>query len=798
MADDELLNLEHRLDENLGTEAGHLEADIDAAAEGLVEAPLDSEAFPANRIALALALPVIGAAVMVGGVFEGVGSRVWAGVGGLLGVALALLARRIRRPGIANLVIIGGLFAIGLIVVIPTGLDNVAKARELAQQAAASGDVLRPPVRFTPGWQAIVGWLMGIVGFTAVWVGTVIRKPQIAMLVPLPIAAVAGISVPDDYQVASGIVVLVLFAVSLGLLSSARQYEEGARPPLSYELRKFAKSLPLIGGITVALIVASQSSFLFPEPTINPAEEPQKPKTVPLDEVEDRVLFEVGPAEGDTELTVGGPFRLGTLDVYDGSDWRLPAFNDQSLDDVDDTGIVDEVAFTRRGVRAEFKVQGLGGAALPGLPGLAGVVAKGPTLAYDLRTGGLRVAAGQAIPGLRYTVVSASLPKIEELQEVKNPIPDSIKPFLDIPAPPPAVQSLINETTAKNSNTWDRYIYLHQYVLENITATGAGIPVSVTPERAQEILGDTLEATPFEIVALDAMLARWLGVPSRIGYGFDCGTGGGACLNQSTKRLEVRPKHGASFPEVYFPFDDKTDAASGAEWLPVIGKPQKAKPTVGNDPGQQQFDPSILPSNDIAASIYLPELLPPASTTTENVKRALIAIGIAALLLGSLYVAFPAIRKALVRSRRRTAAREAGPRARVALAYAEWRDFATDFGFRFPTDTPLMFLDRFIDDAEHAELAWLTTRALWGDLQDQITPDLAGAAEELSRALRRRLSSSQPGTMRFVAAVSRLSLKHPYAPDTDLTRRGRRRLPSSTSRIEPSGSAPGIAIAGAQ
>ena len=99
---------------------------------------------------------------------------------------------------------------------------------------------------------------------------------------------------------------------------------------------------------------------------------------------------------------------------------------------------------------------------------------------------------------------------------------------------------------------------------------------------------------------------------------------------------------------------------------------------------------------------------------------------------------------------------------------------ATDFGYRHGTDTPLMFLERFVDDAEHAELAWLTTRTIWGDLRLTVTDQHAAAAEELSRALRLRLAQSQPGTMRFVAAVSRLSLRDPYAPETDLTKRRRR------------------------
>jgi hypothetical protein len=46
---------------------------------------------------------------------------------------------------------------------------------------------------------------------------------------------------------------------------------------------------------------------------------------------------------------------------------------------------------------------------------------------------------------------------------------------------------------------------------------------------------------------------------------------------------------------------------------------------------------------------------------------------------------------------------------------------------------------------------------------------LAVAAEELSRSLRRRLASAQPATVRFVAAVSRLSLRNPFAPDLNAT-----------------------------
>jgi hypothetical protein len=145
----------------------------------------------------------------------------------------------------------------------------------------------------------------------------------------------------------------------------------------------------------------------------------------------------------------------------------------------------------------------------------------------------------------------------------------------------------------------------------------------------------------------------------------------------------------------------------------------------------------------------------------------LIAVPILLLLLLA-YVTYPALKKVIVRNRRRNRVlATGGTRDRVALAYSEWRDWATDFGFRYPTDTPLMYLDRFVEDEEHTELAWLTTRVLWGDLQDDQNPIYASLAEELSRNLRRRLANAQPATVRVVAAVSRFSLRDPYAPDLD-------------------------------
>ncbi len=744
MTPSELETLEHDALEHLAEEEGHVEADLEEAA-ALASLPDEELERSPVRLAVAMAFPAIAAAIMAGGVFIGFEARIYAALAAVLGVALAVAASRFRSPVASNAIIIGGLFGIGLLMVVPSGLGNVASVGRLASQASSSGDVLRPPVELTAGWQAILGWLLGIVGFAAAWVAIVVKKPSFGLLLPLPVAAIAGISVPDADQVASGLAVLVLFAIGLGMLSGTTMGGADEQLPPGYEARRALRALPLLAVVTVGLYFLAQTDFLFPKPAINPAEQPQKPKTVPLSQVEDRVLFTV-------ESQLSGPWRVGSLDEFDGKDWRLPAFTQSRLADVPRDGVVNKELAP--GVRATFTIAGLGGTVLPGLPNTVGVVAEGPKLAYDSRSGALRVAQGQVQAGVKYTVVAAALPNVEDLRNITEPNPTDLAHFTEIPPAPPAVADLLDK--APKTSKWDTFDFLRTYVLSNVTATGTGSPKSVPPERIQDMLAGSKEGTPYEIVAAQAMLARWAGIPSRIGYGFDGGEVSGEATEGSPNKLEVRPKNGASFPEVFFP---------KYGWLPVIGTPTKAKPTVGSDPATQRQDPNVLPSDDIQIGLFVPVLVPPKSPLPEQIRQAVLVAAPAALLLLLLYVTWPGVRKAWVRGRRRTAARTAGPRARIALTYAEWRDMGTDYGYRHDTDTPLMYLDRFVEDPEHTEFAWLVTRCLWGDLQGSLTAEHATMAEELSRALRRRMAQAHPAPVRAIGVVSRLSLRHPYAPE---------------------------------
>ncbi|MGH2812986.1 MAG: transglutaminaseTgpA domain-containing protein, partial [Actinomycetota bacterium] len=437
-----------------------------------------------------------------------------------------------------------------------------------------------------------------------------------------------------------------------------------------------------------------------------------------------------------------GPWRIGHLDEYDGTDWRLPPFAASELEEVPRSGVVDSELIP--GVKATFEMGDLGGAVLPGLPNTVGIVAKGPKVAFDPRLGNIRLSQGSVERGLEYTVVAAVVPTVEELRDVDQPVPQEIRPFLEIPEPPPAVQDLLSK--APKDNLFDKMNFLRETLLRTVVSTGAGTPDSVTSESVQDMLAGSKEGTPFEIVAAQAMLARWAGVPSRIAYGYDGG-------EKVEDLLEIRPKHGSSFLEVYFPT---------YKWVPVIGTPLQAKSSLTNDP--QQFNSNVLASNDLAVRIHIPIALDRGTLLFAQVRRVLLIVLPIVLAVLFVYYSWPAAWKAVLRSRRRNWAHEQGAAARIMVAYGEWRDTSTDFGYRWDADTPLMFLDRIVDDEEHAELAWLVTRTLWGDLRDEISEQDANAAEELSKSLRRRLGQAHSFTLRTIAAVSRLSLRYPHVP----------------------------------
>lgn len=707
---------------------------------------------PPLRAGLVVGTTVTAAGIVVGTLFEGLQGHVLPAVAGLGGVLVAAQASRRKRVLAVNLTIALGIIGTGLVLVALGGTGELFRIVNALRDARSARSVLRPPVEFLAGFRAITGWLMAGVGFAAGWLAIELRRPAMGLLSPLPVMIIAAISVPAAAKLPVGVGVLVLFIIGLALLSSLTDASatgvEGEAPPLSYELRRAAKAIPVVVVLVLVIVVLSRSGLLFPPPVYDPVRDAQRPKAIPLSQVEDKILFEVRSKST-------GPWRIGLLDVYDGTEWRLPAFAESELKRVPRSGVVDPDVGPA--TRADFLVKELGGAVLPGLPSTASIVATGPKLAYDPRTGAIRLAEGQIKSGLEYTVTGGAVPTEEQLNALTGGVPARLDRFLDAPSPPPAVQALLAEAPA--SPAWARLDFVRRSLLETVTASGPGLPVPVPPAKVDDMLNGSKEGSPFEIVAGQALLARWAGVPARIGYGFD----GGEVLSENVR--EIHPKHGSSWLEVWFP---------QFGWFPVLGAPLKAKASLSaEDP--TNTNPQVVQSDEIAVQVFIPLRSPVRSLFFDQVRRIVFLLLPIVTLVALVWLLWPAFLKWRRRARRRAWARELGGVARIEVAYAELRDWCTDLGLRGEHATPLGFLSWFADDEEHTELAWLVTRTVYGDLRDRVTEDDVLAAEELSRALRKRVASPIPLTIRLIAYVSRLSVRDPWAADVRAPSRKERR-----------------------
>src|SRR5206468_922777 len=292
---------------------------------------------------------------------------------------------------------------------------------------------------------------------------------------------------------------------------------------------------------------------------------------------------------------------------------------------------------------------------------------------------------------------------------------------------------------------------------DHVVVAGVGKPTDVSTQRVVQMLQGA-QANPYEVTAAEALLARWAGIPSRIGYGYFGGTdvGGGV--------LQVRPGNGSTWLEAYF---------AGYGWQPIVGNPPRAKPSLSE--AKKNNDVQVEATDQFGLVVYMPAVVHTLTPAFVIVRYYLVRAFPFALLLITLVITYPGFVKASRARRRRAWARKRGPRALVGVAYAEFRDRARDLAIGDLLATPLEFLDEIEPDDEHDELAWLVTRAMWGDYAGDITPMLAAEAEEMAGSVSRRLRGAQALMTRMLAFVTRASLQEPYTREVpNLWWRGRR------------------------
>jgi hypothetical protein len=716
--------------EDTGGEAPPVPPTTGDPDDGPVDVPI--------RPLLVAASSTLAASLMTGGMFGSWFARVFCVFAGLGGVGWAWLSLRAgkRRSIFAN--------AFPLVLVVASLLTLAVGAKggpsnigTLVRQAAEAANALKPPVPFDAGWRPILLVVLGLMGFAAAWLAALQERPQLGFAIPIPLLALTAINQPKDGQLVSGLLGLLPLIAGLAVVFGGGSAATGAKLDRAFELKRAARSLAAVIPALLAIFLLNQTSFLFPAPAYDPNNKPQKPKPQALSATEDRVLFEVS---GD--LT--GPWKLGVFDVYDGKSWLI-----QPPKPKEQLKVSGDASFgtVREGtIPVQLTVRDLGSnASVPGVVGPSTYSGPpGTTLSYDKRSGVLRVPAGRAPAGLTYTLTLPKYPGIGELRQSPVYTGGLDKDVLTVPPAPPAVDALLADAP---SNPWDRLNTLLKAITDVEVAVGEGIPGDFTPDRVQQILVGNHEGSPYDLVAARALLARWAGVPSRIGFGFD-GT------NDEAGVKTVRPKNAAQWLEVYF---------DGIGWIPINNPPKRAKADLNNE--DAKTDPTIEAGADVGVEVYIPVRQDTFQQLYEKLRALLVLCSPILVLLLGLYLGTPAAKRAYRRTKRRRWADARGPTEQIAVAYAELRDLTTDLGVGDPYATPLEFLDHLAEDEEHEELAWLVSRALYGDMAGTAGPDEATAAHELSESLQRRLRRGQPLQSRVIGVLSRSSLLEPYTDE---------------------------------
>ena len=217
-------------------------------------------------------------------------------------------------------------------MVVPTGTRQRRRGRAAGlARRRPSGDVLRPPVALTPGWQAIIGWLLGIVGFGAAWVAVVV-KPAVARA-----AAPAAGGGHRRHQRSHGSTRWPAGS-SCSCCSpsgsaccpapSSRRRTRSDLPGSATRCAGRCGPLPLLAVVTGGAVPAGPDRHPVPPAGDRPRRSSRRSRR-PCRWPRCRT-----GCSSPSSRQLSGPWRIGSLDVYDGKDWRLPPFAENRLADV--------------------------------------------------------------------------------------------------------------------------------------------------------------------------------------------------------------------------------------------------------------------------------------------------------------------------------------------------------------------------------------------------------------------------------------------------------------------------------
>lgn len=380
------------------------------------------------------------------------------------------------------------------------------------------------------------------------------RAVLVSFAAPLLAYIAALVLVGPNAPSSLGLATVYAAVAAVGLIATGltdvrgrlRQLTDGTRR--SFQLRRAA----VVGGGLVALVAVTAllGGFLAglsdvrpsdPRTRVSPPEQ-QLPEANPLARL---AGWARNPTTQLFNVTVNEPSRLSwvVLSEYDGRTW-LPGTRYRSAGSV--LPVADKVnQFTD--VEQRIEISGLDGLWLPVVDQAAEI--NGVRVSYDDKSGTVLQPEGLD-SGLSYSVKSHRPDRdVAQLSRANVPSGRGFNSYLNVPEAPDDLRKLAFDIGERGSSAFHKALLLEKYLKENYTfsseaPSGHGYPnlrfFLLKPEEEGGARGTSEQfATSF------ALLARILGLPTRVVVGFHAGTSVGA------NDYIVRTGDAFAWPEVY-------------------------------------------------------------------------------------------------------------------------------------------------------------------------------------------------------------------------------------------------------
>jgi transglutaminase-like putative cysteine protease len=368
--------------------------------------------------------------------------------------------------------------------------------------------------------------------------------------------------------------------------------------------------------------------------------------------------------------------------------------------------------------------------------------------------------------GFSYTVVS-QVPQVSS-DDLRGPVDygdyPAIRQYLDTGNLDDEVRERADAVVAaRNAETpFDKALAIQDYLRSKEFRYNLNVPaLAAGGNQLRRFLTEVREGYCEQFAIAMAMMARQVGVPSRVAVGFTSGE----IVDNGFLQVTTHDAH--AWPELWFPDAgwvpfEPTPRADGTVAVPTYTTPAGRLPSNETDqatPGATGPDTTVSPTTRRVEPPQVDNSDPLAGAGTDRglLDRPLVRAGLAVLLLVLLVPMLKWARNQL--ARRRAGHR---PRDAVAESYAELTSWARDAGIgRRGAETPAAYARRLSDDFPGdadplVELTGLFERAEYAPSEPG--DDQAADARRLARSARSRLAGRIGWRRRVVATVSPRSL----------------------------------------